>query len=150
MRRALTTPVLLALSLIACEDDLFAPGRRDIEGLYALAGTVDGKVGHSIAGTLDIERVRGSSADVWIEWRYMDRFGTVIRIDADWPARARVTASRIDFEFEGDLRIDGDWVPFVLIHDGWFDRGEIFGTWLFEMDLPTTDHGAFVASRERT
>jgi hypothetical protein len=149
MRRARLAPAALVLFLAACDYDVYGPGRRGMEGRYTLAGTVDGRFGHNVVGTIDIRHDRGSSAEVWIDWRYLDRIGTVLRIDTDYPARARVSRSgRIDFEFDGDIRIDGRRVWFTLRHDGRWDRGVIRGSWRLETDLPTTDRGSFTASRD--
>jgi hypothetical protein len=139
---------LAALPFTACNWDVYGIDGRDFEGVYSLAGTVDGEYGDAIVGTLTITRQRGGRADVTIDWSYLDRGVEIIHIETDTPADADLDSDGdIDFEFVGDLYIDGEWWPFRLRHDGRLRGNTMNGFWQLTTDLPTTDAGSFTARR---
>jgi hypothetical protein len=128
-----------------CTDITFGGG-DDFEGVYDYAGTVDGKPGDVVSGTVTITRQRGDPANVVIDWRYFDDGDQILRITTQSAAVADLDHDgRIRFDFEGDLFIDNRRTFFRLDHDGRLDRRTITGSWLLTTDLPTTDRGAFVA-----
>jgi hypothetical protein len=142
----LVTIILATFATTSCSD-AFGPD-RDFEGFYSYAGTVDDAFGDAVSGTITITRQRGNRADVTIDWSYFDRGVEIVRIVSETPAVADISDSgRIEFEFEGELRSNGDFVDFRLIHEGRLRRNTIEGEWELRTDIPTTDFGAFIARR---
>ncbi|MGH7506822.1 MAG: hypothetical protein ACRELX_14290 [Longimicrobiales bacterium] len=143
--------VLLCATLLltSCDDwDVFGPGDR-FEGFYNYAGTVNDEFGDVVVGSIRITRARGDRAYVDIDWEYLDRGSSVIRIESDRSAIADIDGDgRIEFDFEGDLFIDGGITYFRLSHDGWLNGRTLTGDWRLETDLPTDDRGTFTARRE--
>lgn len=131
----------------AC-DDVYGPGRRDFEGFYSYAGTVDDALSDNVIGSLTITRQRGSQADVSIDWSYLDNGLEVVRITTDQPAIADLRSDgRIDFEFTGDIRDGNRLIFFRLTHEGRLRGNTIEGSWRFRTEYPTTDFGRFIAHR---
>jgi hypothetical protein len=149
MRAMRTAALLLVLPLAACNSwDVFGPGDRDFEGYYSYAGTVDGVVGDAVLGSFTVTRQRGRSAEVAIDWEYLEQNETIIHITTDRAADARISSDgRITFDFEGDLFIGGDVVRFRLEHDGRLRGNTMTGYWRLTTDLPTDDAGSFTARR---
>lgn len=147
-RNAAALALTAVLGTTAACDDVYGPGRRDYEGFYSYAGTVDDALGDNVIGSLSITRQRGSRADVSIDWSYLDNGFEVIRITTDLPAVADLRSDgRIDFEFTGDIR-DGDRLIFFrLTHAGRLRGNTIEGSWHFRTEYPTTDVGRFIARR---
>jgi len=147
--RAALAPLLLAsATTVGCTDITFGGVDDDFEGHYDYAGTVDGKPGDVVTGTFTITRQRGDRADVTIDWRYFDDGVQILRITTQSVATADLDHDgRIEFDFEGDLFLDGLTTRFRLSHAGWLDerRGTISGSWQLTTNLPTTDRGTFVA-----
>lgn len=148
MQRSWFVLALALLPLAGCDWDFYGVDRRDFEGVYNLAGTVDGELGDAVVGSLTITRQRGGRADVTIDWSYLDRGDEIIRIETDTPAEADLDGDGdIDFEFVGELFIDGEWWPFRLTHDGRLRGNTMNGFWRLTTDLPTDDSGSFTARR---
>jgi hypothetical protein len=148
MQRFRLVLALAILPLAACDWDVYGVDDRDFEGVYNLAGTVDGELGDAIVGSFTITRQRGGRADVTIDWSYLDRGEEIIRIETDSPAEADLDRDGyIDFEFVGDLFIDGEWWAFRLTHDGRLRGNTLNGFWRLTTELPTDDAGSFTARR---
>lgn len=151
MRAAASLAIVLiaALVLPACDRwDVVGPG-RGFEGDYTYAGTVDHEFGDAVIGSLFITRQRGGRAYVDIDWEYLDRGVSVIRIVSDEAAIADIDRDGfIAFDFEGDLFIDGARTFFRLTHDGRLRGRTLTGEWRLDTDLPTNDRGTFTAHRE--
>jgi hypothetical protein len=147
MRAAL----LLSASVLlftACDDDFFGPDDDRFEGYYQYAGTVDDAVGDYVNGSVWIDRQRRGTAEVSIDWEYFDRGVSVVRIRSDQPAIADIDEDgRIEFEFQGDLFLDGEVTYFRLVHRGRLRGRTVTGEWWLETDLPTDDAGSFTARR---
>lgn len=148
VRAAITPLLLIGTASAGCTDITFGGVDDDFEGFYDYAGTVDGKPGDVVTGSLTVTDQRGDRADVTIDWRYFDDGVQILRITTQREATADLDHDgRIEFDFEGDLFLDGISTRFRLTHDGWLDdrRHTISGSWLLTTNLPTTDRGAFVA-----
>ncbi len=131
----------------ACTD-VYGLGGRDFEGFYTYAGTVDDAFGDAVAGTMTVTRQRVGRADVSIEWRYLDGGVETVRITTDRAAVADIFSDGwIEFEFRGDLFTDNRIADFHLTHEGYLRADRITGSWRLITDLPTTDHGSFIAER---
>ncbi|MGH7502527.1 MAG: hypothetical protein ACREL7_12310 [Longimicrobiales bacterium] len=148
MQRFRFVLALAFLPVTACHWDAFGIDGRDFEGVYSLAGTVDGELGDAIVGTITVTRQRGGRADVTVDWSYLDRGVEIIHITTDTPAEADLDSDGdIDFEFFGDLLIDGEYWGFQLTHEGRLRGGTMHGFWRLTTDLPTDDSGSFTADR---
>ena len=146
MRAALLLPLSLLL-LTGCHD-VFGPDDR-FEGFYTYAGTVDDAVGDAVVGSIWIDDERRNTAEVTIDWEYLDLGESVLRIRSDRAAIAEVDRDGfIEFEFQGDLFIDGEVAFFRLIHVGRLRGRTLTGDWHLETDLPTNDRGSFTARRD--
>ncbi len=147
-RHSVLVAALLLLPTAACEHwDLYGIG-YDFEGVYALAGNVDGELGDAVQGTISVTRQRGRHADVTIDWSYIERGRTILYIESDRSARATLSGDgSIRFEFEGDLDLGNRIVGFRLEHDGQLYGDRLDGYWRFTTSLPTTDAGDFTARR---
>lgn len=142
-------PVLALSALVAggCDGITFGD-RYDFEGHYSYAGTVSGAPGDVVAGTITITQQRGSRARVVIDWSYYDQGLEILRITTERPATAYIrSGGRIEFDFTGDIFLDGQYSTFRLSHDGWLDHRSIDGNWSLVTGLPTNDAGSFVAHR---
>jgi hypothetical protein len=148
MRAALLLSASLLL-LTGCDDDHFGPEDDWFEGYYQYAGTVEDAAGDVVAGSVWIDRQRRGTAEVSIDWEYFDRGLSVVRIRSDQPAIADIDGDdRIEFEFQGDLFLDGEVAFFRLIHVGRLHGRTLTGDWWLETDLPTDDRGSFTARRD--
>jgi hypothetical protein len=150
MRAARILPIVMMPFVSACGDDgIFGIGSHDYEGFYSYAGTVDEASGDAVFGTVTVTRQRGSSAQVAIEWTYLDNGEPIIDITTDSPALAHLGSDGwIDFDFDGDLYLDDEVVSFHLHHEGRLRGRTITGYWEFNTGLPTTDAGSFTARRD--
>jgi hypothetical protein len=149
MRKALIAPIL-GLVLVGCDMGI-GPGDGRYEGRYSYTGTVDGTSRYNVVGTLRIEQHRFDEALVSIDWRYRDGNQTVLELRSDRPARALIDHDGyIRFDFEGEFRYDGRWVPFELRHDGYIQGRRITGDWYLWTGLGlrgTEEWGRFSARR---
>lgn len=150
MRAVRVLPILFLPFLAACDDDgIFGIGSRyDFEGFYSYAGTVDDAPGDAVVGTITITRQRSRTAEVSIEWTYVDNGEPIIEITTDSPALADIDDDGwITFTFEGDLFYDDAVVAFTLWHEGQLRGRTVVGDWEFDTGIPSFDAGSFTARR---
>jgi hypothetical protein len=149
MRKVLIAPAL-ALSLVACDVGL-EPGFGRYDGRYIYDGSVDGTSRYRVSGTLWIDQRFSDELLITIDWRYLDGSFPLLEIRSDRPARTFVERDGfIRFEFEGEFRDGGRWVPFYLSHDGWIRGRTITGDWYLWTGLgprDTEEWGRFTARR---
>jgi hypothetical protein len=150
MRRhtAVLVFITAATTVTTSCDDGFGLDRRDYEGFYSYAGTVDDEFGDNVVGTIVITRQRRDRADVSVDWSYLDRGVEIIRITTDRSAEADLGSNgRIEFEFRGDLEDGLDLIGFRLTHQGRLRGNTIEGDWQLRTEYPSTDRGSFIARR---
>lgn len=149
MRGLRMLAAVLPMVAAGCHVDVFDPDRRDFEGFYSYAGTVDDAAGDAVVGQITITRQRRDYALVAIDWSYLDQGVEVVRIVSEEPARAEIDHDGyIRFVFEGELFTDDDVVSFRLEHEGFLRGRTITGSWWLTTGLPTNDEGAFTARRD--
>lgn len=149
MRAVRVLPILFLPLLAACDDDhIFGIDRYDFEGFYSYAGTVDDAAGDAVVGSITITRQRGGTAEVSIQWTYVDNGEPIIEITTDSPALADIYDDGwIEFTFEGDLFYDDAVVEFTLWHEGELRGRTLVGNWEFDTGIPSFDAGSFTARR---
>lgn len=134
----------------------------DFEGVYTISGTLSGRDGPAVEGTLEITGQTGGTAYAALAVKLMDHGNTFFALNMTsdavaataLPAKAHLAehgeGPSFSLVFSGKEEIPGidpaDCFAYTLSLDGTLSGDTISGTWALTTNMPSSDSGTFTAT----
>jgi hypothetical protein len=135
----------------------------DFQGIYTLSGTLSGRDGPAVEGTLEITGQNGGTASAALTVKLVDHGNGFFALNTTSdamvanaaPGQARLAKhgerSSFSLVFHGREEIAGldpaDCSIYTLSLDGALSGDTLSGTWTLTTDMPSSDKGTFTATR---
>lgn len=135
----------------------------DFEGIYTLSGTLSGRDGPAVEGTLEITGQNGGTAAAALTVKLVDHGNAFFALNTTSdamvanaaPGQAQLAKhgekSSFSLVFNGREEITGidpaDCSIYTLSLNGTLSGDTISGTWTLNTNMPSSDKGTFTATR---